>query len=95
MAYTSANLVCVSYAPLTGAGQLWQHTSADTGAQAQVSGFITDGGAKGMRVGDLVQHTNSGTKIVSTHRVMTVSSTYPGVVDLSDSTTTASGTNTD
>ena len=95
MAYTSANLVCVSYAPLTGAGQLWQHTSADTGAQAQVSGFITDGGAKGMRVGDLVQHTNSGTKLVSTHRVMTVSSTYPGVVDLSDSTTTASGTNTD
>ena len=95
MAYTSANLVCVSYAPLTGAGQLWQHSSADAGVTVRVASFITDGGAKGMRVGDLVQHTDTGTKIVSTHRVMTVSSTYPGVVDLSDSTTTASGTNTD
>lgn len=94
MAYTSANLVCTSYAPLTGAGQTWQHSSADTGATAQVTGFITDGGSRGMRVGDLVLHTNTGTNIVSQHRVMTVSSTYPGAVDLSDATTVASGTNT-
>lgn len=94
MAYTSANLVCVSYAPLTGGGQVWQHSSADTGATAQVTGFISDGGSRGVRVGDLVQHTNTGTNIVSQHRVVTVSSTYPGAVDLSDATTIASGTNT-
>jgi hypothetical protein len=94
MAYASATLSLVSAAPLTGGGQKWVHQSADTGAQAQVSGFITDGGNRGMKVGDTVEHTNTGTNIVSLHRVMTVSATYPGPVDLSDSTTIASGTNT-
>lgn len=95
MAYTPANLNLVSVGPLTGGFQTWNHSSADTGAQAQVSGFISDGGSRGMKVGDLVRHHNTGTNIVSTHRVMAVSSTYPGAVDLSDSTTTASGTNSD
>ena len=95
MAYDSSTLSLVSVAPLTGGMQQWVHTSADTGAQVQVSGFITDGGNRGMRVGDLLVHTNSSTKIVSNHRVMTVSSTAPGAVDLSDSTTDASGTNSD
>lgn len=94
MAYDSTKLSLVSKAPLTGGMQTWVHTSADTGAQAQVSGFITDGGNRGMKVGDLVIHTNTGTNIVSQHRVMTVSATAPGAVDLSDSTTVASGTNT-
>jgi len=94
MAYAPATLSLVSGAPLTGGFQKWVHQSADTGTQAQVSGFISDGGSRGMKVGDTVEHTNTGTNIVSLHRVMTVSTTYPGAVDLSDSTTIASGTNT-
>lgn len=93
MAYTAANLTLVS-GPLTGAGQVWMHNSADTGATVQAAGFITDGGSRGMRVGDIVYHRNTGTDIVSAHLVKTVSSTYPGAVDLTDSTTAVSGTNT-
>lgn len=93
MAYTPANLNLVSPAPLTGGGQRWVHQSADTGAQAQVSGFISDGGSRGLQVGDTVQHRNTATNIVSNHAVISVSATYPGAVDLSDSTTIASGTN--
>lgn len=95
MAYTAANLVLTSVAPLTGGGQKWSHSSADTGATAQVSGFITDGGSRGLKVGDIVEHTNTGTLITSTHRVITVSATYPGAVDLSNATTAVSGTNAD
>lgn len=93
MAYTAATLSLVSPAPLTGGAQKWVHQSADTGAQAQVSGFISDGGNRGMKVGDTVEHTNTGTNIVTLHRVMTVSATAPYPVDLSDATTIASGTN--
>lgn len=95
MAYDSSTLNMVSFGPIAVGSRNWTHTSADTGAQAQVSGFITDGGDRGMKVGDVLQHTNTSTKIISRHRVMTVSSTAPGAVDLSDSTTDASGTNSD
>ena len=93
MAYDSSKLSMVSAGPIAVGSRLWIHTSADTGAQAQVASFISDGGKYGMKVGDLVQHTNTGTNIVSLHRVMTVNATT-GAVDLSDSTTEASGTNT-
>jgi len=95
MAYTPENLVLTSVAPLTGQGQRWQHSSADAGSVVQVSGFITDGGSRGMRVGDVLEHRNTATGIVSAHVVATVSSTYPGAVDLTNSTTYASGTNSD
>lgn len=95
MAYAPATLTLTSKGPLTGGGQVWAHQSADTGAQAQVAGFITDGGNRGMKVGDLVYHTNTATNIVSCHRVMSVSATAPGAADLSNSTTAASGTNSD
>jgi hypothetical protein len=93
--YDSSTLAMVSYAPLATHGRTWIHESADAGAAVDTTGFITDGGSRGMLVGDLVQHTDTGTKIVTTHRVMTVSATYPGAVDLSDTTTTASGTSSD
>lgn len=95
MAYDSTTLSMVSFGPVATGSRTWIHTSADSGATVQVTGFITNGGNFGMKVGDILQHTNSSTKIVSRHRVMTVSSTAPGAVDLSDSTTDASGTNSD
>lgn len=93
MAYDSTKLNLVTHSPLTGAGQRWTHESADTGATVQVTGFITDGGSRGMKVNDVVWHRNTGTNIVSAHLVATVSTTYPGAVDLTDATTAVSGTN--
>lgn len=94
MAYISANLSLTTEGPLTGGGQIWNHNSADTGAVAQVTGFITDGGARGLKVGDVVFHRNTATNVISSHLVLAVSATYPGSVDLSDATTIVSGTNT-
>lgn len=86
MAYTSSSLSLVSNAPLTGAGQVWIHSSADATGDVDADGFITDGGSRGMRVGDIVYHRNTTTAaavVTTAHIVNTVSSTYPGAVNLS------------
>jgi hypothetical protein len=71
---------------------LWIYSEASAAAAAiDASGYITNGGALGMRVGDLVLHLNVATGIWSGHTVMTVSSTAPGAVDLSNGTTIADG----
>lgn len=95
MTYAASTLSLVSVAPLTGARQTWTHTSADATAAVDTSGFITDGGSRGVKVGDIVQHTDSGTGVITSHRVVTVSSTAPGAVDLSDGVVIGSATNTD
>ena len=77
--------------------RVWYHTSADATAAADDSGFITNGGALGMKVNDIVLHKDSTTDAtaLTMHKVVTVSSTYPGAVDLSDGTVVGSATNTD
>jgi hypothetical protein len=77
--------------------KIWYHTSADATAAADASGFITNGGALGMAAGDIVYHKDSTTNAtaLTMHKVVTVSSTYPGAVDLSDGTVVGSATNTD
>lgn len=76
---------------------IWHHASADAMTAADVSGFITNGGALGMKVNDIVYHKDSTTTAtaLSMHKVVTVSATYPGAVDLSDGTVVGSATNTD
>lgn len=97
MAYsTSDRLDLISAGPLGGAGgRVWYHESADAASAADASGFITNGGDRGLRVGDYVDHRDTGTNITTRHRVVTVSSTAPGAVDLADGTTISSGTNSD
>jgi hypothetical protein len=96
MAYsTSAPPVLTTEGPLTGGGQVWYHSSADATAATDTAGFITNGGDLGMKVGDIVNHQDSGTGVVTTHRVITVSATAPGAVDLSDGVVIGSATNTD
>lgn len=94
MAYAASTLTLNSPAPLTGAGQQWRHTSADATAAVDASGFIANGGSYGMKVGDILQHTDSGTGVITSHRVVTVNATT-GAVDLSDGVVVGSGTNTD
>ena len=99
MAYaTTDELVLLTPAGLAGSGpRIWHHKSADALAAANTSGFITDGGSKGLRVGDYVLHldTTSAATDTSLHRVLTVSSTYPGAVDLTDGTVVCAGANAD
>ena len=71
---------------------VWYHSSADAGAAVDTDGFVTDGVALGMKVGDLFVHRDTGTDIVTTHVVKSVGATS---VDLTDTTTTASGTDSD
>lgn len=77
--------------------RIWHHTSADATAAADASGFITNGGSLGMKVNDIVYHKDSTTDAtaLTMHKVISVSSTYPGAVDLSDGTVVGSATNTD
>ena len=96
MAYsTSAPARCILQA--MAGPSFWYHTSADATAAADLSGFISNGGDLGMKVGDIVYHKDSTTEAtaLTMHKVVTVSSTSPGAVDLSDGTVVGSATNSD
>ena len=97
MAYSTSEPPVLVSGPLTGAGKIWYHISADATAAADASGFITNGGSLGMQVGDFVIHKDSTTDATAAtmHKVITVSTTYPGAVDLSDGVVIGSATNTD
>ena len=86
MAYDGANLNLVSTAPLTGARQTWTLHGANVTGDVDAAGFITDGGARGMKVGDMLYNydtTTAAAVVVTGHVVNTVSSTAPGAVNLS------------
>jgi len=94
MAYDSATLSLVSNAPLTGAGQVWIHSSADATGDVDAAGFFSDAGSRGVRVGDLIYHRNTTTAaavVTSCHIVNTVSSTYPGAANVSVGVTVGTG----
>lgn len=74
---------------------IWTYSSTDATATVDGSGYITNGGALGMKVGDLVIVNDTTNKIMTSHYVVTVSSTYPGAVDLSNGTTIGTATNSD
>lgn len=95
MAYNSASLSMVVQDVGHAGPAKWSYFSADATATVDTSGYITDGGSRGMKVGDLVEGYDSNLKISYMYRVHTVSATYPGAVDLSDGTVIGSGTNTD
>jgi hypothetical protein len=90
MAYVPGNLSLVMGA-LGGTGaQVWSLRGTDASSGVDLDGFITDGGSRGMRVGDIVIYTDTDATppAVSVHGVNAVSSTYPGAVDLQDGSAT-------
>jgi len=98
MAYATTDpLICLTPASLAVGPRIWHHASADVLTAADAAGFITDGGSKGLKVGDYILHLDntSITGNSSLHRVVTVSATYPGVVDLTDGTVVCAGANAD
>lgn len=96
MSYSTSSPPVLINQPIAGV-RMWYHESADATAAADASGFITNGGALGMKVNDVVYHKDSTTDAtaLTMHKVVTVSSTYPGAVDLSDGTVVGSATNSD
>jgi hypothetical protein len=95
MAYDPTVLNMVSRAPLTGGQQTWTHKSVDAASVVDASGYITDGGDRGMKVGDLVYHQDTDTLLTSCHVVITVSATAPGAVDMGTGTKVGLNTNSD
>lgn len=96
--YQSANLnQIVSGGIGGGAPAIWTHLSTDAASLARVSGYITDGGDRGMKVNDIVIHIDSDASppLASTMVVVSVSSTSPGAVDLSDAVTIGGAANSD
>lgn len=96
MAYSTSTPPRCVLQGITGT-RVWQYESTDDAATVDASGYITNGGALGMKVGDLVfvKDTNETNSLTSGHTVVTVSSTYPGAVDLSNGITLGGGSNTD
>jgi uncharacterized protein YwbE len=96
MSYSTSAPPILMTQPVAGI-RTWYHTSADATTAVDASGFITNGGALGMKVNDIVYHDDSTTDAtaITVHKVVTVSSTYPGAVDLSDGTVVGSATNSD
>lgn len=95
MAYSTSSPPNLVAGPLTGPGRLWVYTSADATATIDASGYITNGGALGMEVGDILMAYDTATPLTTMHNVISVSTTAPGAVDLSNGTTVGLNTNTD
>jgi hypothetical protein len=96
MAYSTANPpTLMTMGPLAAAGRHWFYSSADIATDVDTAGYITNGGDLGMKVGDLVFVQVTGTGVITTHRVVTVSSTAPGAVNLGDGTVVGATGNTD
>lgn len=98
MAYVTTNPPKLLLGAFNGAGpSIWSYSSTDNAAAVDASGYITNGGALGMKVGDVVISidTDDTNSLASMHTVVTVSSTYPGAVDLSNGITVGGGSNTD
>ena len=96
MAYATSNPPRLLVPSLGGiAGRIWQYRSTDAAAVVDTTGYITNGGDLGMKVNDVVFAQHSTTGLMTSHIVVTVSSTAPGAVDLSDGIALTSVTNTD
>lgn len=96
MAYSTSAPPILLFQSIAGV-RFWYHASADATAATDTASFITNGGDLGMKVNDVVYHKDSTTDAtaLTMHKVVTVSSTAPGAVDLGDGTVVGSATNTD
>lgn len=98
MAYTGATLSLTTEAPLAGPGQIWQYRTTDADTTCDAAGYITDGGNRGMKVGDLVfifNTTTDSAQTVTVHVVNSISATAPGAANLSLGTAIGSATSGD
>lgn len=95
MAYATSNPPALIADRIGGGQAMWRYTSTDATATVDGSGYITNGGDLGMKVGDTVIVDDTTNGITTSHRVITVSTTAPGAVDLGNGTTIGTATNSD
>ena len=95
MAYSTSTPPRLVSQAIIGA-RTWYHESADATAAADADGFITNGVALGMQVGDIVIHRDitSTTTAITTHKVHAINADGLAV-NLSDGTVTGSATSSD
>lgn len=76
MTYSTSNPPALkSPSPLTGAGQTWAYRSTDVATDVDATGYFTNGQALGMKVGDIVEVTDTDTSTTMTlHRVTVLES---------------------
>ncbi len=96
MAYSTDNPPVLVQKAIGGVGQRWIYSSTDAATDVDANGYITNGQLLGMKVGDLVEVTDTDASpvIVTTHRVVSLS-TSDDSVDLSNGNTTVTGTDSD
>ena len=85
MAYSTANPPALFSQAVGGRYRKWVYKSTDAQAAVAVTGYITNAGSLGMKVGDTVEAINTATNLMSMHTVVTVNATT-GAADLSDGT---------
>lgn len=83
MAYSTSTPPVLAAQPIAGA-RTWTYSSADAIATVNTTGYITNGDALGMKVGDLVIVTDTATPTTSLCVVADV--TAGGQADLADGT---------
>ena len=96
MAYATSNPPALVH-QLVGAagGSTWVYNSTDAATVVRVTGYITDGQALGMAIGDIVhQRDITGATVAHDYVVISLHAT-DGSVDLSDGTATPVLTDTD
>lgn len=74
MSYSTSNPPALkSPSPLTGAGQTWAYRSTDVATDVDATDYFSNGHALGMKVGDIVEVTDTDTSTTITlHRVTAV-----------------------
>ena len=80
MAYDTTQLVLVTESPIVGAGQQWRYSSVDAKATVSGGGYISDGGAKGLKVGDQVIHYDTNLAVLNSFLVIAVIAVSIGVL---------------
>lgn len=93
MSYAASGLRLMVPA-FAGAGNRWRYESTDASTVVDASGYISDGGNYGMKVGDLVEVVDTDTYLTTLHIVISVNATT-GAVDLTDAGSITTVTNSD
>ena len=95
MAYSTSNPPYLIATPIgSEGGRKWMYRSSDSSALVDNDGYITNGKALGMRVGDSVEVGQRGTPAASSyHTVVAVNS--DGSVDLSNNSFVSGSQDTD
>ena len=98
MAYVTTNppkLLVGSFSNVSGESSIWNYSTTDDVADINTDGYFTNGKHLGMKVGDLVNatDTNASPVTVTTYRVVAVNS--DGSVDVDNGDTLITGTDSD